>query len=193
MYIAVAFALLTMFLAFCSEDAKRKLDEHNKIIAFDKENEQIEDLERKGKLLKLDRASTLTGIDANNNGIRDDIEAYIDNNYIPEIRPAVRQFAKSMQKTLLVPPGDREAAREVSDEESRGLICISLMNEKLERLGKTEDDYSYGYKIMDDIESITTNTEKRLRAYLNYAKLLDGTTFGTYERVIDEVCDEETN
>jgi len=111
MYIAVAVALFMVVLTFCTEDAKIKLDEHNKTVAFAKENEQIEDLERKGKLPKLDRTNTLTGIDANNNGIRDDIEAYIEHNYIPEIRKAARQEARSIQKTLLIPPGDRETAR----------------------------------------------------------------------------------
>ena len=40
--------------------------------------EQIAKLEKSGQVPTLDRTSSLLGIDANNNGVRDDIEAYIN-------------------------------------------------------------------------------------------------------------------
>ncbi len=40
--------------------------------------EQIAQLEKSGQIPSLDRTNTLLGIDANNNGVRDDIEAYIN-------------------------------------------------------------------------------------------------------------------
>ena len=48
---------------------------------------------------------TVAGLDANKDGVRDDIEAYIDTTYPPpaqgDINRALRQFARAAQATMI--------------------------------------------------------------------------------------------
>ncbi|WP_227553789.1 hypothetical protein [Acinetobacter haemolyticus] len=56
-----------------------------------------------GEQLQLDLTDTVAGIDADQNGIRDDIDAYIQKTYpTEEQRKAVSQYARSLQASLLV-------------------------------------------------------------------------------------------
>jgi hypothetical protein len=50
--------------------------------------EQVVDLEASGAIPKLDRGNTIIGTDANANGVRDDVEAFITNNYTSSIQRA---------------------------------------------------------------------------------------------------------
>ena len=58
--------------------------------------EQIAQLEASGSLPSLDRTDSISGIDANANGVRDDIEQYIEKKYAePSQRAAAMQTASS--------------------------------------------------------------------------------------------------
>ena len=48
------------------------------------ESETIEELEAAGALPKLDRTDSLTGTDSDQNGVRDDIDAFIAREYPSE-------------------------------------------------------------------------------------------------------------
>jgi hypothetical protein len=50
--------------------------------------EQVMALEASGAIPKLDRGNTIVGTDANANGVRDDIEAFITSNYTSSIQRA---------------------------------------------------------------------------------------------------------
>ena len=72
--------------------------------------QQIEALERKGGYPTLDRSSDIAGPDANKNGVRDDIEAWINTLSVTEPqRKALMQKAKALQQTLLVDLNDKVA------------------------------------------------------------------------------------
>ncbi|MDR2342421.1 MAG: hypothetical protein LBD84_05220 [Campylobacteraceae bacterium] len=123
-----------------------------------------------GKLPKnLDRTDGLAGIDENRNGIRDDIEKYIVENYHDEgQKKALFQFAKTMQGILLADISDKTAIKKIDMQDSRAMHCIFLQfNEK-----KGTENPSVAWK---KIRSLTTNTKSRLKAYLNFNKALDGT------------------
>jgi len=125
-------------------------------------------LEESGAIPRLlDRSDSLAGTDADGNGIRDDIDAYIDQHYSGEERQsAARQFARGMQATLLVPANDTEAARIVARQVMRGIVCT------YSRFNDADAD-----QVIDDVRAITTNTQSRLLAHLAYDRALDGMAF----------------
>jgi hypothetical protein len=117
----------------------------------------------------LDRSANLTGVDDNQNGIRDDIEKYIVENYSDEgQKKALFQFAKVMQENLLVDVTDMIAVKKVSIKGSRAMHCIFLKFD--EKKGAENPDIAWR-----KIRSMTTNTKERLKTYLRYNKALDGT------------------
>ncbi len=82
--------------------------------------QQIEQLERKGGYPTLDRSSDIEGPDANKNGVRDDIEAWINTLNVTEPqRKALMQDARATQRTLLVDLTDKAAVQRVGE----GLIA----------------------------------------------------------------------
>jgi hypothetical protein len=122
------------------------------------------------KLPELDRTDTLEGIDKNQNGIRDDIENYINKNYSNEgQRKALFQFAKAMQEDLLVDVSDMIAVKKVSIKGSRAMHCVFL---QFKSRDVSDQNPSIAWK---KIRSMTTNTKARLKAYLKFNKALDGT------------------
>lgn len=130
--------------------------------------EQIASLEQSGALPKLDRGSDINGPDTNSDGIRDDIEAYIDVNY-PGAgqRAAARQFAASLQQALSVDTTSKQTVKQVNIKLMNAVNCvfdqfISNATKQPEAVGA-------------EIEAITTNTKPRLLAYLGFSKALAGT------------------
>ncbi|MDR0580053.1 MAG: hypothetical protein LBG21_05565 [Campylobacteraceae bacterium] len=78
----VSIAVIAIFLlTSCGDDNKDTPHNDNSSKSL---KEKIEDLEDQGKLPKLDRSSDIAEPDENNNGIRDDIEAYVIKNYPDE-------------------------------------------------------------------------------------------------------------
>jgi hypothetical protein len=128
--------------------------------------ETIQELEDSGAIPKLERGNTLSGTDADRNGVRDDIDAYITKNY-PQGAPrqAATQFAKVLQRALLVDLNDNAALKDLSIKMARACNCIYQ---------KFPADSRQG--VIEEIEAITSNTETRLNAYLAFNRALDGTT-----------------
>jgi hypothetical protein len=123
----------------------------------------------KDEIPKLDRTDTIAGIDENGNGIRDDIEKYIVENYRDEgQKKALFQFAKTVQESLLVDISDMIAVKTVDIQDTRALHCILLRFD----VKKGDENPSIAW---EKIRSMTTNTKERLKAYLRYNKALDGT------------------
>ena len=130
--------------------------------------QKFQALEASGKYPKLDRTDTLSGIDANDNGVRDDIEAYIAKTYPKEEqRKAAMQDAKTVQLAILA-GGDKHKAKQVSLLESKSIHCLFV---------RWKEDPSFNPDaVSDEILSLTTNTRARLNAYLAYNHALDGTS-----------------
>jgi hypothetical protein len=77
---------------------------------------QIAALERGGAYPTLDRSTDIVGPDANKNGVRDDIEAWINSQPVNDAqRKAVMQKARALQGTLTVSLKDQSALQAGDD------------------------------------------------------------------------------
>lgn len=137
--------------------------------------QQIAALEVSGAIPNLERSASMAGTDTNTNGIRDDVEAFITANYPTDPQKnAAKQLASTFQAALLVDKSDLAAVKDVSAREARAIHCIY-----------TKFDGANGAKqpaaVVQELESVTTNTKTRLLEYLVYAKALDGTSGGLPE------------
>jgi len=150
--IAGAFVL---FAVACAEDGGSPRD-------------KLDALERDHVLPTLDRTDSLAGIDNNNDGIRDDIEAYIASTYPdPAQQAAVRQLAAVTQEEILVDKGDKAALRKIDIRGMHAVHCLSS------RFG---DGDEHPAAVGARIEALSANTKARLLAYLAYSAAMDGTT-----------------
>ncbi|WP_425953325.1 hypothetical protein [Ralstonia pseudosolanacearum] len=126
----------------------------------------IQRLEQSGQLPILDRSADLKGPDADNNGIRDDIDAYIAKQpYTPAQKSAATQYAKAMQQAITTDPTNSAAVRAADQQANRAIHCL------WNRFTSNPDAAS----VVSTYEKLTANTEVRTRAYLGYNKALDGT------------------
>ena len=137
--------------------------------------EKIATLETTGAIPKLDRSTTISGTDANANGIRDDIDAYITSNYseAPQKAAAI-QTAKAIQATLFVDTTNINAVKEAKIRASKAIHCIYFKFDG-------SNNGKQPAQVSQEIISLTTNTKERLNAYLKYSKALDGTSWAMPE------------
>lgn len=131
---------------------------------------QLAALEASGAIPKLERGNTLQGIDVNANGIRDDVDAFINAQYpVPSQRAAALQTAQALQAALLVNQQDIGAAKEASRRVSNGVNCV--FSQFSGGLNSKEPA-----RVVKELEGVTANTKPRLLAYLAYNKTLNGTS-----------------
>jgi hypothetical protein len=130
-----------------------------------------EELELPETLPSLEREPTLVGVDNDDNGIRDDIERYIDNNYLElDQKQAAGQYAKALQHTLVVDLTDINAVKSANRKLSEADHCIYSRFDG-------SNNSTQPAQVSQELESITTNTKERLLAYLAFARALDGTSW----------------
>ncbi|MGE0349361.1 hypothetical protein [Hydrogenophaga sp.] len=142
--------------------------------------EAIAQLEAAGELPKLERESTLGGIDANANGVRDDIEAHIERKYTePAQRAAAMQTARDYQQMLLVDKSDAVAVQTLIDAGARASNC------SFEVFGGL-DGFQRSYQMSRELEAMTTNTKDRLKAYLDFNRAASGSVSSSPK---ENVCD----
>lgn len=128
----------------------------------------------------LDRTDTIGGVDADKNGIRDDIDTYIKKTYPNyEQKKAVTQYARSLQASLLIDKDDKIAVKTASNTQARAISCIF---EKI-----PSEQTRINGSIVEEIVGATTNTKQRLLNYIALNKALDGTVTSVPS---GEVCDE---
>ena len=129
--------------------------------------QQIEALERKGAYPALDRSSDIAGPDVNQNGVRDDIEAWINAQPVTEPqRKALMQKARTLQRTLLIDLGDKSEL-----EASGARIAASS------RCGLIQfPDYLDFSKLAGRIEAMTANTKERAQRYMQYNAARSGSS-----------------
>jgi hypothetical protein len=120
------------------------------------------------RLPNLERSPTLQGIDMNGNGVRDDIDAYIEQNFpVAAEKKATLQLARSLQQALLVDTTAGEALEAISKASVRALKCAG-------RVFSGPDGTKRMLMMSEELEALTTNTKIRLLAYLEFNKARSG-------------------
>lgn len=118
-----------------------------------------------------DKTKTIGGIDANGDGVRDDIEGYIklkhkDN---PEFVDVYMQYAKEIRRKLTLASEDREVYRRAAHEASRKMVCASAIDYKL------EPEKMYGDTTI--IYALSVNTKQRRAESNRISSLVSGMVF----------------
>jgi hypothetical protein len=127
---------------------------------------KIQELETSGKLPNLDRSTSIPGPDANKNGVRDDIEAYVAALPITTVqKAAAMQHAKVFQQTLTVDLEDKAALDRIGALNARAINCeVDVFMPK----------YQDGFDLGSKLEAMTANTKERAKQYLAYNKAVSG-------------------
>lgn len=117
----------------------------------------------------LDRSTSLAGTDTNKDGIRDDINRWIDAQSLNATQQkAVNQLARSLQQMLLVDPGDKAASRTAAERDGNAIDCVYDAFEKAS---------DRPHQIVSHIEAITANTKQRAMQYIKVNAALGGMAF----------------
>jgi hypothetical protein len=132
-------------------------------------------LEASGDLPTLERGASLGGMDVNRNGVRDDIDRYIESKYVlPQERKAAMQLARSLQQMLLANTSDAAALRATTEAGGKAIDCIFDTFSQ-------EDGYQQGSRLSSALEALTTNTKARLQAYLAFNRAVSGSVTGSFK------------
>jgi len=153
---------------------------------------KIKQLERRGLLPPpyLDKSDSILGPDLDNNGIRDDIDRYIRENFTKENeRKAVEQYAKTTQQQLMVDTTDTIAVQNLNYINSRAFRCVShTFNTKyIDEDGVERTDGDRGRTIRRSIFAFTMNTYARSKQYLKYNRAMSGKVWSLLR---GNTCDE---
>jgi hypothetical protein len=129
--------------------------------------QQIAALERSGAYPALDRSSDIAGPDANGNGVRDDIEAWIKAQPVNEAqRKALIQDARATQRTLVVDLKDQAALQKTGEGLAASLNCGGI----------NFPDYADFSRLAGKIEAMTANTKERAMRYMQYNRARSGSS-----------------
>jgi hypothetical protein len=123
----------------------------------------------------------LKGVDANNNGIRDDIDRLIAQKYsaTPELQKAAEQKARALQKSMEATT--RQQALAAGDGIMRAADCAFKVFPQ-----STSSDIKFYDQLSKELESLTNNTQERFKAYWNAESLKGG---GVFHQPDEPVCD----
>ena len=127
--------------------------------------EAFSKLEASGQLPILDRSDSIAGLDANANGVRDDIEQYIDSK--PNTQPqknSLKALHRALNKAMTVDTKDKNALRDVTNSINISTGCI----------WKTYGSGAVASPVGDEIEKLTVNTRRRYDAYMKYNSAMNG-------------------
>lgn len=134
--------------------------------ASDLARPSIEDLERDGVIPVLERGTGLAGFDYDSNGVRDDIDNYIDLRAKNEVwgagkKSAVIQLIKELQQSLFVDLKNKKAMGESGVRSARAIVCLRA------ELGAKPIS-------VQELEELVFNTRERIRAYIAYNRAASG-------------------
>ncbi len=133
-------------------------------------------LEASGELPVLDRSDSLTGTDANADGVRDDIERHIDSKSDTQPQKnSLKSFSRSLSTAMTVDTQDQNALRSVANSMNTSVTCI----------WKTYPSGSAS-PMVREIEKLTVNTRARYEAYMKFNSAMDGSVLKN-ERTVN--CD----
>ena len=167
---------------------------------LDKTNEQVAKIHNTkltmgdviGKNLPPDPGAeadkTVAGIDANKNGIRDDVELAIFKEYpnSAKTRAVLLQYALALQMEATQPVVNKETVTEVVREQSRADVCVSdaLVPRKNSESARDYSDIEKIDAYIDFVKSKQLNTEVRKLARKDFVEKI-----GSYSESENEVCD----
>jgi hypothetical protein len=118
---------------------------------------EVQNLGEEGK-------KTLLGVDSDKDGVRDDVQIWIDKRYPsnsnPSTNSAMRQFAKYIQLELQF-YSDKEQVTPVHQKKLETIFCLMWVNDEGSRLTK-------------EIEGQMLNTRERIKAYVKVDSYFDG-------------------
>lgn len=132
--------------------------------------------EATGKLPKLDRTTSILGVDANSNGVRDDVEAWIDSRPdTPVQKAAMKGFSSALSMRMNVDTSSFLAVQAAGDASMKSMECIY-------------DSYGFdaGNIVWEDVRKYTINTKERFDAYMLSNKAMSGHSFKSYPK--DAAC-----
>ncbi len=131
---------------------------------------------------------TIAGIDANQNGIRDDVELAIFNKYpnSAKTRSALLQYALALQMETNQPVVNEYTVTEVVREQSRADACVSdtISPRKTSEASRTYADIVKIDKYIDFVKSVQYNTVERKGNRENFVKKV-----GSFSESENKVCD----
>jgi hypothetical protein len=123
-------------------------------------------LQASATVLSLDRSTAVAGTDANGDGVRDDVTAWITTQgYTGDLPKAAAQLAKAYQTALTLTLTDDTAVRAARLASSDAVECVMQKSASIEA----------GYKAVADLRRVTVNTDARVKAYLAYVELVNDT------------------
>jgi chaperonin cofactor prefoldin len=168
------FVVLFIMRWFHLHDEERTMVEVSKIHAT---KLQLSDVmgENLPKDPGADADKTIAGVDANDNGIRDDVELAIFKEYpkSAKTRAALLQYALALQMEFTQPFVNTTIATEVIREEDRAYACVGKV------LVRKDDDKKVMEKYFKDeealrsfVKKIQINTEDRDKAQENFYEYL---------------------
>lgn len=128
-----------------------------------------------------DMSPGLKGVDADGNGIRDDIDRLIAKKYAAtaQMKKAAEREARALQRAMEATT--RDEARLAGNDISTAASCTFTAFPHA-----TEQDMKLQERMLMEIEALTANTKERFVAYWNGQKLQGGMVF---KREKDVVCD----
>lgn len=114
----------------------------------------------------------LKGIDADGNGIRDDIDRLIANKYsaTPAMKKAAEMEARALQKAMEATTAEEARAAGNDLSHAAGCTFISLPH-------ASEGDMKFQEQMVAEIEALTANSKERFKAYWNGQRLMGGMVF----------------
>ncbi|MDP3465785.1 MAG: hypothetical protein Q8R86_08460 [Sulfuricurvum sp.] len=120
--------------------------------------------EANGTIPKLNHDDTIVGPDTDNNGIRDDIDAYIATLPYTEVqKKAVQQDARALTATLIIDTNDSVALKTAGEKIMRAVNCIF-----------DKFDLQIADQVTNDMEKMTINTKNRFMQYEKYNSARSG-------------------
>jgi hypothetical protein len=128
------------------------------------------------KSIVLDRTTSLFGTDTNSNGVRDDIDSYIDSK--PDTAPqkqSLRMLSRAMTAAIVSTPTDTAAITNASNALNMAMACIwkNYPSDVANKMSK-------------EMEKVTVNTKGRNEAYLQHSRLTSGSVIKAPREVVCE-------
>ena len=117
----------------------------------------------------LDRSRSLGGADRDNNGVRDDVDAWITAQGLtaPQ-KMAVVRMAQTMQQTMTLDTHDKDAARALANQDFAAIDCVRSTFEP----GSPKPN-----QLVAQVEALAANTRERAQQYIKYNGALNGMAF----------------
>lgn len=131
---------------------------------------------------------TIEGIDANHNGIRDDVELAIFKEYpnSAKTRAVLLQYALALQMETIQSLINKDTVTEVVREQSRANVCLSdtLVPRKTPEDGRTDEQMKRINMYISFVKDRQLNTVERIKARKDFVEYV-----GSYSESENVACD----